>query len=89
MPRACSSVRRTVPSGGDDVARLVDQRQQRADILGRPVAPHQRDARGRGIGAGADQPDDLVDIGDRDGQADQVVRPVARLAELEAGRGGG
>ena len=37
MPRACSSVSRTVPSGDDDVARLVDQRQQRADIA-RPAS---------------------------------------------------
>ncbi len=69
---------------GDDVAGFVDQRQQRADIGGRPVAAHQRDAGGGGVGAGADQADDLVDVGDRDGQADQVVRAVARLAQVEA-----
>ena len=31
----------------------------------------------------ADQRDDLVDIGDRDGEADQHMRAVARLAEQE------
>ncbi len=38
-------------------------------------------ARDRRIGGGADERDDLVDIGDRDGKADEDMRPLARLAE--------
>ena len=71
--------------GADHVAGLVDQGQQGADIGGGPVAVHQRDAGGRGVGAGADQPDHLVDVGHRDGQADQVVGPLPCLAQLIPG----
>ena len=37
------------------------------------------------IGRGADHPDDLVDIGDRDRKADQDMGAVARLVEQELG----
>ena len=40
------------------------------------------------IGRGADQGDHLVDIGHRDGEAEQHVGPVPRLAELEDGAPG-
>ena len=69
---------------GDDVARVLHQRQQRADIAGGPVAAHQRGA-GRGrVRAGADDADDLVDIGHRDGQADQQMAAFPRLVQPEA-----
>ncbi len=67
--------------GGDLAARLADQRDKRRDIGGRPGAPTSP-ARAVGrIGRGADQGDDLVDIGDRDRQADQDMRPLPRLVE--------
>ena len=67
------------------VARIVDQRDQRRRRGGRPFALHQRLAGGVGIGRGADQPDHLVDIGHRDGEADQDMGAVARLVEQELG----
>ena len=71
--------------GGEPVARIVDQRDHRRDVLGRPVARHQGVARGVGIGRGADHADDLVDIGDRDREADQDMGAVAGLVEQELG----
>ena len=44
-----------------------------------------RFARLVGVLRGADQPDHLVDIGDRDGEADQDMGAVARLVEQELG----
>ena len=69
----------------DDVAGLVDQRQQRADIA-RPAsrAPSAPSRAAAASGLARISADHLVDVGDRDRQADQVVRPVARLAEFEA-----
>jgi hypothetical protein len=49
----------------------------------RPVASHQRLARRRRVGRRADEADDLVDIGDRDGEADLDMGAVARLVEQE------
>ena len=69
----------------DLVARIVDQRDQGRDVARRPVARHQGLARLVGVARGADQPDHLVDIGDRDGEADQHVGAVARLVEQELG----
>ena len=89
MPRACSSVRRTVPSGVMTLPGSSISASSAPISVGRPVALHQRGPRRRGVGARADQPDHLVDIGHRDREADQDVRPVARLDELEARRGGG
>ena len=40
-----------------------------------------RGSRGRGIRGGADEADHLVDVGDRDGEADLDMRVVARLGE--------
>ena len=71
--------------GRDLVARIGDQLDQRDDVLGRPVAGHQLLARRRRIGRLADQRDDLVDIGDGDGQTDQDMGAVARLAQQELG----
>ena len=73
---------------GEPVPRIVDQRDHRRDVLGRPVALHQGFARGGGIGRGADHVDDLVDIGHRDGETDQDVGAVARLVEQEFGAPG-
>ena len=67
------------------MARIVDQRDHRRDVLRRPVARHQRIARGVRIGRGADHANDFVDIGDRNGKADQNVGAVARLVEQELG----
>ena len=53
--------------------------------MGRPDPAHQSLARRRRVGGGADQPDHLVDIGDRDGEADLDMGAVARLVELELG----
>ena len=69
---------------GERAAGLADHRDQRADIAGRPAPSDQTGARVRRVGRGADQRDDLVDIGDRDQEPDQDVRPLARL--VRAGR---
>ncbi len=71
--------------GRDAVARIVDQQHQRRHVGCRPVARHQGLARRIGIGRRPDQPDHLVDIGDRDGEADQDMGAVARLAEQVLG----
>ncbi len=84
MARACSSDSRIVPVLADQMARIGDQLDQGLDVAGRPVARHQLFARRRGIRRSADQSNDLVDIGDGDGEADQRVAAVARLAQLEA-----
>ncbi|MGY3615371.1 hypothetical protein ACVJGD_001567 [Bradyrhizobium sp. USDA 10063] len=65
----------------DPVARIVDQREHVLDVPRRPVARHQGFARGRRIRRGADHADDLVDIGNGDGQTDLEVGAVARFAE--------
>ena len=70
------------------MARIVDQRDQLGRGVGRPLALHQLVARLVGVLRGADQLDHLVDIGDRDGEADQDMRAVARLAEPELGAPG-
>ncbi len=63
------------------MAGVGDQGDQRRHVLGRPVARHQRLARGALIGRRADEADHLVDVGDRDGEADLDVGGVARLVE--------
>ena len=67
----------------DAVAWIVDQPDQRLDVGRRPAALHQLLARRLRVRRVADQVDHLVDIGDRDRQADQHMRPVARLAQQE------
>ena len=69
--------------GRDLVARIVDQLDQRGDVLGRPGAHHQALARFVRVLRGADQLDDFVDVADRDREADQHVGAVARLGEQE------
>ena len=85
MALACSSDSRAVPSARHPVPGIVDQRDHRLDIPRRPVPRHQGVARGGRIGRGADHANDLVDIGDRDGKADQDVGAVAGLVEQELG----
>ena len=82
---ACSIDSRAVPSAVEPVAGIVDQRDHRRDVLGRPVARHQGFARGVRIGRGPDHANDLVDIGDRDRKTDQDMGAVARLVEQELG----
>src|SRR6202162_5555634 len=54
---------------------------KRARARGLPLPLQQRVARGVGVLGGADQLDDRVDVGDRDGEAPQQVGAVARLLE--------
>jgi hypothetical protein len=49
------------------------------------VAFHQPLARRLRVRRGADQRDHLVDVGDRDGEADEHMRAIARLVEQELG----
>ena len=85
MAFACSTDSLAVPLSESFVARIVDQRHHRRHVLGRPFARQQRFARLVRVLGGADQLDHLVDIGDRDGETDQHMRTVARLAEQELG----
>ncbi len=63
------------------MARIVDQRDHGGDIARRPFTLHQLLARLVGVFGGADQLDHLVDIGDGDGESDEHMGAVARLAE--------
>ena len=65
------------------MARIGDQSDQRRHVLGRPRARHQGLARSSGVGRGADEADDLVDVRDRDRQTDLKMRVVTRLVEPE------
>ncbi len=66
-------------------ARVGDQVDQRQHVAGRPGLGHQALAGlGRILGR-ADDVDEFVDIGDGDGQADQDVAAIARLAQFELG----
>src|SRR5205085_2283778 len=60
----------------------------RRGVANRPVALHQRLTRRVGVTRRADQADHLVDIGDRDGEADQDMSAVARLAQQVLGAPG-
>ena len=75
--------------GRELVARIVDQRDQRAR---RPAAGQSRAiSASRASFASFEariSADHLVDIGDRDGEADQHVGAVARLVEAELGAAG-
>ena len=67
------------------MAGIVDQLDERDHVRRRPVARHQLFARRGGIGRLADHGDDLVDIGDGDGEADEDMGAVAGLAQQELG----
>ena len=62
-------------------ARFLDQRDQRQHVFRRPAARHHLGARRRRIGRLADQRDHRIDIGDGDGEAQQGMRALARLAQ--------
>jgi hypothetical protein len=57
--------------------------QQRRHVAERPVLRRELLARARRIGCCPDQGDDRVEIGDRDGETEQDMRPLARLREIE------
>ena len=85
MALTCSSLSLNVPSSltlwrGSSISAISG-----VDVAGRPVAFHQALARRRRVGRGADEGDDFVDIGHRDGKADQHMGAVARLVEQEPG----
>ncbi|MCY1171370.1 hypothetical protein D9M73_114790 [compost metagenome] len=65
-----------------------DQLDERRDLGDWPVARQQRFARCGGAGRAADHADDLVEVGHRDDETQQQMRPVARLGELELGTAG-
>ena len=67
--------------GVERVARIGDKGYERRHVARRPHPLHQCGSRGRGIRGGADEADDLVDVGDRDCEADLDMRVVARLGE--------
>ena len=69
----------------EPMARIGDQIDQRADVLGRPGARHHLLACLLGARGAADQADHLVDVGDGDREAHQYVRAVARLGEQVLG----
>ena len=69
------------------VTRVGDQRYQRPHRLGRPGPRHQLLAGGGGIGSGADQLDDFVDIGDGDGQTDQDIARGRALVNSDVAAG--
>ena len=64
------------------LGRLLGEPQQRRDVAERPVAGAQLGLRGRRIGRGADQRDDLVDVGDREREPEQHVRALAGAREI-------
>ena len=67
----------------DAGAGVVDELDQGPDHADRPGLRHQLLARRGGIGGGADERDDRIEVDHREGQADEHVGAVARLAELE------
>ena len=67
----------------DPAPGLVQQLDQRPDVLGRPGALHQLHPRLGRISSLPDQGDDVVDVGHGDGQPDQNVRPLARFTQLK------
>ena len=70
------------------VPRIVDQRDHRLNVTRLPVTRHQRFARRVGIGGSANELDHLVDIADGDGEPDQHMGAIARLAEQILGAPG-
>ena len=66
-------------------ARVGDQLDKRQHVARRPVLGDQPLARLRRVLGRADDVDELIDVGDRDRQADQDVAPVAGLREFELG----
>ena len=67
----------------DLVARVGDKLDQGDHVLCRPVLGHQLLARRGWVRRFPDQRNDLIDIGDGDGEADQHMGAIARLAQQE------
>jgi hypothetical protein len=65
-----------------------DERDIGRDLRHRPLPRQQRGARLGGRGGAADDADDLIEVRHRDDEAEQDVRPLARLGELELGAAG-
>ena len=70
------------------LAGIGDQRDQGSRILHRPITAGEARAGLGGVLGLANQRDDLVDVGDRDGEAGERVGPRARLPELVGGAPG-
>ena len=70
------------------MAGIGDQRHQRRHVMRRPGPRHQLLARGAGVGGGADQANDLVDIGHGHRQTDQDMATVTGLGQFELGTAG-
>src|SRR5260221_4893811 len=68
--------------------RLLDEGDERRPRLRRPQPPHQCRTRRRGVGRRTDELDHRIDIGDGDGEPEQQMRALARLAEQEHGAPG-
>ena len=68
---------------GQLVIGIVDQRDVGRHVGGGPGPLHQPPPRRRRIGRCPDEADHLVQIGDRDGEADRPVRALPRLVQLE------
>ena len=71
--------------GRHGIAIIIHKRQQHTHIARRPIAVHQGGARGRRIGAFANDANDLIQIGDRNRQANQQMPAFPRLRQAVAG----
>ena len=72
----------------DRMAGVVDQADIGRDVLGGPAPGHQFFARLRRVGAGADGADNLIDVGDGDGQTAQDMAAFAGAAQFIGGAAG-
>ena len=86
--RADLSLAQRVGVAGDRRLDRFHQRNIGRDLRDRPFACEQRGARLGGRGRAADDADDLVEVGDRDDEAEQDVGALARLEQLELGAAG-
>ena len=66
---------------GEHMTRVCDQGDQRRHVARGPRASHQSRAGGGRVRRRADQTDELVNVGERDGKANLHMRGVARLGE--------
>ena len=74
-----------VAAVGEPWTRCLDEIDQRRDRPDRPRLGHQPFARRRRVGRLADERDHRIEVDHGEHQADQHMRPIARLAELEGG----
>ncbi len=66
------------------MARIVDQKNERFNILCRPVALHQLRSRRCRVRSAADELDDFIDVGNSDAQAHQDVGTVTGFLQQVA-----